>query len=79
MCVNAVLNQVVLKVFGSVHVGYTRITYFVNVRKNVFLLKVMTLVLLMFNFMKLAAHQPCKCLISVYSRVQLSAELIAQK
>jgi hypothetical protein len=48
-------------------------------RKFVFLIKVITLILLMFNFMKLAAHQHCTNPMSDYSKVLFSTEFVAQK
>lgn len=68
------------KVFHSVRTGYRRVTYFISsIKKSVVLLKPVTLVSLMFNFIKLGVYQPCIPLISDCSRVKFSAEFIVRK
>jgi len=68
------------KLSNVILAGYKRTTYLINVvRIFVFLPKVTTLVLLMFNIMTLAAHQPYVSSIPDYSRVRSSAEIIARK
>jgi hypothetical protein len=60
--------------------GYKRTTYLINVvRIFIFLLKLTTLVLLMFNNITLVAHQPHVSSIPHCSTVKSSAEIIARK
>jgi hypothetical protein len=72
------LIQLYSKVINSVGMGYTRVIHFINIIKAyIFLVHVITMVLLTFNVMKLAAHQPCICSVSDCTRVQSSADMIA--
>ena len=68
------------KVFDSVRTGYRRVTYFISAKnKFIVLVKAVTLVALMFRFIKLGVYQPCIPSISDCSRVKFSAEFIVRK
>jgi hypothetical protein len=55
-------------------------TYFISaIKKFVVLVKAVTLVSLMFNFIKLGAYQHCISSVSDCSRVKFSAEFIVRK
>ena len=56
---NTFLNPVYPEVFDKVRTGYRRVQYFVSTKRTfVFLVKAVTLVLVLFIFLQLAVHQP---------------------